>query len=52
MVLGYQYDPDTEDGFSGQNYFPDEMQRQSFLSNRLNAVLNVSYKNACNTGKS
>ena len=25
---GYQYDPDTEHGFSGQNYFPDEMQRQ------------------------
>ncbi|OPZ77291.1 MAG: Replication-associated recombination protein A [Alphaproteobacteria bacterium ADurb.Bin438] len=25
---GYIYDHDTEDGFSGQNYFPDEMQRQ------------------------
>ena len=23
---GYIYDPDTEDGFSGQNYFPDMMQ--------------------------
>lgn len=22
---GYQYDHDTEEGFSGQNYFPDEM---------------------------
>ncbi len=22
---GYEYDHDTEDGFSGQNYFPDEM---------------------------
>ncbi len=24
---GYQYDHDTEDGFSGQNYFPDGVQR-------------------------
>src|SRR3989338_3796312 len=27
---GYQYDPDTKDGFSGQNYFPDAMPRQDF----------------------
>lgn len=27
---GYQYDPDTADGFSGQNYFPDGMSRQRF----------------------
>jgi putative ATPase len=27
---GYQYDPDTETGFSGQNYFPDGMERRSF----------------------
>jgi putative ATPase len=27
---GYQYDPDTKDSFSGQNYFPDEMPRQTF----------------------
>ncbi|HKW52105.1 MAG TPA: replication-associated recombination protein A [Stellaceae bacterium] len=27
---GYIYDPDTEEGFSGQNYFPDELPRQSF----------------------
>jgi putative ATPase len=26
---GYQYDHEAEDGFSGQNYFPDEMPRQS-----------------------
>lgn len=26
----YIYDPDTKDGFSGQNYFPDEMPRQKF----------------------
>jgi putative ATPase len=25
---GYQYDQDLEDGFSGQNYFPDGMKRQ------------------------
>ena len=24
---GYAYDPDTEEGFSGQNYFPDGMER-------------------------
>ncbi|MDN3506324.1 MAG: replication-associated recombination protein A [Simkaniaceae bacterium] len=27
---GYQYDHDEPQGFSGQNYFPDEMQRPSF----------------------
>ncbi|HRD47607.1 MAG TPA: replication-associated recombination protein A, partial [Caulobacter sp.] len=27
---GYAYDPDTEDGFSGQNYFPDGMERRTF----------------------
>ncbi|NQV99068.1 MAG: replication-associated recombination protein A [Rhodospirillales bacterium] len=26
---GYAYDHDTEEGFSGQNYFPDEMPRPS-----------------------
>ncbi len=27
---GYAYDHDAEDGFSGQNYFPDGMSRQRF----------------------
>ena len=27
---GYAYDHATEEGFSGQDYFPDEMERQSF----------------------
>jgi putative ATPase len=27
---GYQYDHDTPHGFSGQNYFPEEMERQAF----------------------
>jgi putative ATPase len=27
---GYAYDHDAEDGFSGQNYFPDTMSRPSF----------------------
>lgn len=27
---GYQYDPETEKGFSGQNYFPDAMDRETF----------------------
>ncbi|MGZ8364387.1 MAG: replication-associated recombination protein A [Caulobacteraceae bacterium] len=27
---GYQYDPDTEEGFSGANYFPDGMERRVF----------------------
>lgn len=26
----YIYDPDTKDGFSGQNYFPDDMERSCF----------------------
>ena len=27
---GYKYDPDQPDGFSGQNYFPEEMGREIF----------------------
>lgn len=27
---GYQYDHDAQDGFSGQNYFPDDLERQTF----------------------
>ena len=27
---GYAYDHDTEEGFSGQNYFPDGMQREQY----------------------
>lgn len=27
---GYQYDPDAEDGFSGADYFPEEMDRARF----------------------
>jgi putative ATPase len=27
---GYRYDPDTPEGFSGQNYFPDAMARRQF----------------------
>jgi len=30
----YVYDPDTEEGFSGQNYFPDAMKRQQFYEPR------------------
>src|SRR6201996_5866749 len=31
---GYAYDPDTEEGFSGQDYFPDEMERRQFYRPR------------------
>ncbi len=27
---GYQYDPETKDGFSGQNYFPEGMSRETY----------------------
>lgn len=27
---GYQYDPDTGSGFSGANYFPDGMPRETY----------------------
>ena len=27
---GYAYDHDAPDAFSGQNYFPEEMERQKF----------------------
>jgi len=29
---GYAYDHNTEEGFSGQNYFPDDMARRQFYS--------------------
>jgi len=29
---GYAYDHDSEEGFSGQNYFPDDMPRQHFYA--------------------
>jgi putative ATPase len=29
---GYNYDHDAAEGFSGQNYFPDEMDRQTFYT--------------------
>jgi putative ATPase len=29
---GYQYDPDTAEGFSGQNYFPDGVERRVFYA--------------------
>ena len=29
---GYQYDPDTPEGFSGANFFPDEMERRTFYA--------------------
>jgi putative ATPase len=29
---GYAYDHDEEEAFSGQNYFPDGMARQSFYA--------------------
>ena len=31
---GYVYDPDTASGFSGQNYFPDGMNRRRFYEPR------------------
>lgn len=49
---GYIYDPDTPESFSGQDYFPEEMGRQSFykpvnrgfeqeIQKRLNAWANL-----------
>ena len=29
---GYEYDHDASDGFSGQNYFPDDMARSNYYS--------------------
>ena len=29
---GYEYDHEAEEGFSGQNYFPDGMERQQFYA--------------------
>jgi putative ATPase len=33
---GYQYDPDTDTGFSGADYFPDSMPRQTFYEPTTN----------------
>jgi putative ATPase len=33
---GYQYDHDVEGGFSGQNYFPDDMSREEFYTPKGN----------------
>ncbi|MFI5956373.1 replication-associated recombination protein A [Cryptosporangium sp. NPDC051539] len=33
---GYQYDPDTADGFSGADYFPDGMERETFYEPTTN----------------
>ena len=32
FAKGYEYDHDAEEGFSGQNHFPEEMARKSFYS--------------------
>jgi putative ATPase len=29
---GYKYDPNTEEGFSGQDYFPDGVERRTFYA--------------------
>lgn len=29
---GYRYDPETDEGFSGQNYFPDGVERRTFYA--------------------
>ena len=29
---GYEYDHSTEEGFSGQDYFPDDMGREEFYN--------------------
>jgi putative ATPase len=31
---GYRYDPETEDGFSGADYFPDDMERETYYRPR------------------
>jgi putative ATPase len=31
---GYEYDHEAEEGFSGQNYFPESMERQNFYAPR------------------
>lgn len=37
----YQYDPDAPEGFSGQSYFPDEMNRERFYAPTRNGYENV-----------
>ncbi len=35
---GYEYDHDTAEGFSGQNYFPEGMERQTFYNPKGNGA--------------
>ena len=46
---GYSYDHDDLDGFSGQNCFPDGMDRQIVIS-RLNAAMSVKLANGLTIG--
>ncbi|PWF27204.1 replication-associated recombination protein A [Ancrocorticia populi] len=41
---GYQYDPDTEEGFSGANYFPEAMQPERLYRPTDNGYEQVIYK--------
>ena len=47
---GYVYDHATEEGFSGQNYFPDGDRSRQFLSSRANAALSAKSKSGSNIG--
>ncbi len=44
---GYQYDHDTPDGFSGQNYFPEEMERIYFYKPHLRGFEREMEKRIC-----
>ena len=48
---GYEYDHETEEAFSGQNYFPDDMERRALLRTRPTAASSRKSRSASRTGR-
>ena len=53
---GYIYDHDTAEGFSGQNYFPDEMGRKTFYHPvergfEREIIKRIAYRNKLRAGR-
>jgi putative ATPase len=38
----YQYDPDTADGFSGDDYFPDDMDHETYYQPTRNGYEEIT----------
>ena len=47
---GYVYDPETTEGFSGQDYFPEGVERPAVLTSRRARPPRPASRNASNAG--